>query len=455
MQALMNFGPIAFALLLIPSPVFAADNETEHPRHPLRRHRLGRDWLPRQQQHSHAEYRFDRGEWRPLHQRLRLRPVLQPDARRPYDRPLSNPFRPRIQQHARHKAACRSMKRPLPTGSSRSAMPLAPSANGTWATSSSSGRPNAASTSSTARSPTRRSSCPGRLSIREFRTTFSPSTDPDFYTTDAYADRAVEWIEEHKDEPVVSVSAIQRPARAAASAAKIPGSFQSRAGENRQTFAAMMSAMDDAVGKVLGKDPRLGPGREHAHLFPRRQRRPDRIDDLQQLAAPRISRPRPGKAASACRSAPNGKGKLPAGHDVRQPHHPARHLAHGHSGGWWRSRSRLEARRRQPAAVPDRQKATIARTKRSTGASASNGRSAMATGNWWRQTSAAATANCTTWPTTPASCIIWRPNTKSCWHAQNEMGRMERRTSAASVPREKPAARNNNSNRRQRQRAAR
>ena len=49
------------------------------------------------QGHPDAAHRFAREERRPLHQRLRLRPVLQPDAGRPADRPLPAALRPRVQ----------------------------------------------------------------------------------------------------------------------------------------------------------------------------------------------------------------------------------------------------------------------------------------------------------------------------------------------------------------------
>ena len=46
--------------------------------------------------------------------------------------------------------------------------------------------------------------------------------DDDFYTTDAYAERAVDWIGKQQGQAVVPVPAVQRPARAAAGAAEVP-----------------------------------------------------------------------------------------------------------------------------------------------------------------------------------------------------------------------------------------
>jgi arylsulfatase A-like enzyme len=85
-----------------------------------------------------------------------------------------------------------------------------------------------------------------------------PVTDPEFYTTDAYAERAVEWIDQHKDGPwflYLPFNAQHAPLQAPE---KYLGRFDHILGQQRQTFAAMMSAMDDAVGRVLGKIRELG-----------------------------------------------------------------------------------------------------------------------------------------------------------------------------------------------------
>ncbi|MCI0331908.1 MAG: sulfatase [Planctomycetes bacterium] len=82
--------------------------------------------------------------------------------------------------------------------------------------------------------------------------------DPDFYTTDAYAERAVDWIGQQTDKPwflYVPFNAQHAPLEA-------PQEYLDRFGnikkENRRTFAAMMSAMDDAVGKILDKVREMG-----------------------------------------------------------------------------------------------------------------------------------------------------------------------------------------------------
>ena len=75
--------------------------------------------------------------------------------------------------------------------------------------------------------------------------------DPEFYTTDAYADRALEWLAERKAAPWF----LYMPFNAQHAPLEAPKQYLDRfAGipdKKRRLFAAMMSAMDDAVGRVL------------------------------------------------------------------------------------------------------------------------------------------------------------------------------------------------------------
>ena len=76
-------------------------------------------------------------------------------------------------------------------------------------------------------------------------------TDPDFYTTDAYATRAVEWLRARKGEPwflYLPFNAQHAPLEAPQ---KYLDRFPGIADAKRRTFAAMLAAMDDAVGRVL------------------------------------------------------------------------------------------------------------------------------------------------------------------------------------------------------------
>jgi arylsulfatase A-like enzyme len=82
--------------------------------------------------------------------------------------------------------------------------------------------------------------------------------DPDFYTTDAYGRRAVEWLDEHKGKPwllYVPFNAQHAPLQAPQ---KYLDRFKNVGNEKRRDFAAVMSAMDDAVGAILDKVRELG-----------------------------------------------------------------------------------------------------------------------------------------------------------------------------------------------------
>jgi arylsulfatase A-like enzyme len=82
--------------------------------------------------------------------------------------------------------------------------------------------------------------------------------DPDFYTTDAYGERAVDWLGMQGDKPwflYMPFNAQHAPLQATE---KHLDRFKNIENEKRRTFAAMMSAMDDAVGKVLQKVRDMG-----------------------------------------------------------------------------------------------------------------------------------------------------------------------------------------------------
>jgi arylsulfatase A-like enzyme len=85
-----------------------------------------------------------------------------------------------------------------------------------------------------------------------------PIMDDKFYSTDAYGERAVDWIERHKDVPFflyLPFNAQHAPLQATE---KYLSRFPNISPENRRIFAAMMSAMDDAVGRVLAKVRQIG-----------------------------------------------------------------------------------------------------------------------------------------------------------------------------------------------------
>jgi arylsulfatase A-like enzyme len=85
-----------------------------------------------------------------------------------------------------------------------------------------------------------------------------PIPDEDFYTTEQYAARAVDWLEKNKAKPwflYLPLNAQHAPLQAPK---KYLDRFPNITGGTRKLFAACMSAMDDAVGQVLDKVRALG-----------------------------------------------------------------------------------------------------------------------------------------------------------------------------------------------------
>lgn len=77
--------------------------------------------------------------------------------------------------------------------------------------------------------------------------------DPEFYTTDKYAERALDWLERNHSKPwflYLPFNAQHAPLQAPQ---KYLDRFPHIADEKRKMFAAMMVGMDDAIGRVLEK----------------------------------------------------------------------------------------------------------------------------------------------------------------------------------------------------------
>jgi arylsulfatase A-like enzyme len=89
----------------------------------------------------------------------------------------------------------------------------------------------------------------------------------DFYTTEAYATRAVDWLDKNKDRPWF----LYLPFNAQHAPLEAPQKYLDRFAhiqdEKRRTFAAMMSAMDEAVGQVLAKVRALGQEEDTLIVF--------------------------------------------------------------------------------------------------------------------------------------------------------------------------------------------
>ncbi len=92
--------------------------------------------------------------------------------------------------------------------------------------------------------------------------------DDDFYTTDHYADRAVEFIEQHQGKPWFLYLPFNCAARSIAGTGKIPGAFSEYQGRK----AAHVRRHDGGHGRCRRQGPGNGaPGRprgEHPDLLP-------------------------------------------------------------------------------------------------------------------------------------------------------------------------------------------
>lgn len=89
-----------------------------------------------------------------------------------------------------------------------------------------------------------------------------PITDEAFYTTDAYAERAVDWMgrvrKQSKEQPFFLYFPFNAQHAPLQAPQKYLDRFPNVADEKRRLFSAMMSAKDDAVGRVLEKVRALG-----------------------------------------------------------------------------------------------------------------------------------------------------------------------------------------------------
>ena len=136
-------------------------------------------------------------------------------------------------------------------------------------------------------------------------------TDKDFYTTDAFAARAVGLDREAQRWPVVSLPPVQCRPWAHQATEKYLKRFAQISDPRRRDFDGMLSAMDDAVGVVLGKLRALKLEENTLDLLHQRQRRARRSRRQRRCCG--AAKIPAGRAARACRGLMQWKSKLPAG----------------------------------------------------------------------------------------------------------------------------------------------
>lgn len=92
-------------------------------------------------------------------------------------------------------------------------------------------------------------------------------TDDNFYTTDAYAERSIDWLEKNRSKPkflYLPFNAQHAPLQAPK---KYLDRFPNITDEKRKLFAAMMSGMDDAIGRIKGKIREFGEEDNTIYFF--------------------------------------------------------------------------------------------------------------------------------------------------------------------------------------------
>ena len=92
-------------------------------------------------------------------------------------------------------------------------------------------------------------------------------TDDAFYTTDAYAERSVDWLEKNKSKPMLLYLPFNAQHAPLQAPQKYLDRFPNITDEKRKLFAAMMSAMDDAIGRVMTKLRDLGQEENTIYFF--------------------------------------------------------------------------------------------------------------------------------------------------------------------------------------------
>ncbi|MDX1947369.1 MAG: sulfatase-like hydrolase/transferase [Pirellulaceae bacterium] len=85
-----------------------------------------------------------------------------------------------------------------------------------------------------------------------------PMDDPQYYTTDAYAERAEQFITAHKDGPFFLYLPFNANHVPVQSPQKYLDRFPHIANPERKGYAAMFSALDDAIGRVLAAVRKIG-----------------------------------------------------------------------------------------------------------------------------------------------------------------------------------------------------
>lgn len=94
-----------------------------------------------------------------------------------------------------------------------------------------------------------------------------PIEDNSFYTTEAYCERAIDCIEKNKAKPMFVYLPFNAQHAPLEAPQKYLDRFPSITDPKRKLFAAMMSAMDDAIGRVMDKIRAIGQEENTLYFF--------------------------------------------------------------------------------------------------------------------------------------------------------------------------------------------
>ncbi len=189
------------------------------------------------------------------------------------------------------------------------------------------------------------------------------------------------FIDKHKAEPWLCYLAFNAVHAPLESTEKYLSRFSNIDDKKRRTFAAMLSAMDDAVGSVMAKLRETGQ-EENTLIFFISDNGGPTARPLRATARCAASRRRLGKAAFACRGPCSGRATFPAGKVDDRPVIQLDILptALAAAGVTVQPEWKLDGVNLLPYVTGRKEGAR--RTRRSTGDSGSRSPSAKATGSW-------------------------------------------------------------------------
>ena len=205
------------------------------------------------------------------------------------------------------------------------------------------------------------------------------------YLTDTLADRAVEFIQRNRTGPFflyLAFNAVHTPMQATD---KYLAQFAHITDPQRRTYAAMLAAMDAGIGRTMGTLAEEKLLENTLVVFFSDNGGPTMTGTTingSSNAPLRGSKRQTWEGGIRVPFMMQWKGRLPAGRVDSRPIIQLDILPTALAAAACPDSVRVEARRREPAAVPDRAEQRARRTRRCIGGSARTWRFGRATGSW-------------------------------------------------------------------------